>query len=64
MLPQPFEQWKHCIEKECGIMLTKQFAEKRLAVYENLQSDETKKFIQLYGEYHLNNIIQWLQRTL
>ena len=45
-------------------MLTKQFAEKRLAVYENLQSDETKKFIQLYGEYHLNNIIQWLQRTL
>lgn len=58
MIPQTFEQWRHCIEKNCGITLTKQFARERLAIYENSENGETKKFITLYGKQHHQNIIQ------
>lgn len=63
MIPQTFEQWRQCIEKDCGISLTKQFARERLAVYVNTENDETKKFKALYGEHHLQNIIQWFQQV-
>lgn len=62
MIPQSFEQWKHCTEKDCGIVITRQFARERLAVYENSENAETIKFLKLYGENHLQNIIQWLQQ--
>lgn len=62
MIPQTFEQWKYCIEKDCGITLTKQFAKERLAVYADPAKEETKKFISLYGEQHLKNILKWLQQ--
>lgn len=62
MIPLTFEQWKECIQQDCGITLTKQFARERLTVYENAENAETKKFITLYGEHHLLNIIQWFQQ--
>lgn len=62
MIPQTFEQWKHCIVQDCKINLTKEFAQKRLEVYQDRQRPETDKFIRLYGEQHLNNIITWFQQ--
>ena len=59
MIPQTFEQWKSCIVNDCKINLTKEFAQQRLAVYQNKGNQETKKFISLYGEQHLQNIINW-----
>jgi hypothetical protein len=62
MIPQTFEQWKNCMVNDCKINLTKDFAIKRLAVYQDKQNTETQTFISLYGEQHLNNIIQWLKQ--
>ncbi len=62
MIPQTFEQWKNCIIHECKINLTRDFAQQRLAVYQDKKKSETKKFISLYGEQHLNNIIQWFNQ--
>lgn len=62
MIPQTFDQWKHCITIDCKINLTHEFAQQRLTVYQDKQNTETKKFISLYGEQHLNNIIQWLRQ--
>jgi hypothetical protein len=62
MIPQTFEQWKHCMINDCKINLTKEFAQHRLAVYHNKQNPETQNFISLYGKQHLLNIIQWLQQ--
>lgn len=62
MIAQSFEQWKYCIENDCKIHLTKEFAEKRLSVYLDRKNTETQKFIALYGEQHLENIIKWLKR--
>ena len=64
MLPQTFEEWRNCIVNDCKIDLTKTFAEKRLTVYENGKHPETRKFISLYGEQHLNNIIHWYKMVL
>ena len=64
MIPQTFNDWTNCIVNDCKINLTKDFAEKRLAVYQDNQNTETQKFISLYGEQHLNNIIQWFNQVI
>ncbi|MBM3418383.1 MAG: hypothetical protein FJY17_05605 [Bacteroidetes bacterium] len=62
MISQTFNEWTTCIVNDCKINLTKDFATQRLAVYLDNKNVETQKFISLYGEQHLKNIIQWLQQ--
>jgi hypothetical protein len=62
MIPQTFEQWKNCIVNDCKIKPTKSFAEQRLAVYQDMKNKETQKFVSLYGEQHLQNIINWFKQ--
>lgn len=62
MIPQTFEEWKNCIVNDCKINLTKEFAQARLRVYENAKHPETRKFVELYGEQHLNNVIYWYKK--
>lgn len=64
MIPQTFDEWKNCIVNKCNIPLTKDFAQERLAVYQDHRSPETKKFVSLYGEPHLHNIINWLNAII
>jgi hypothetical protein len=64
MIPQTFEQWKHCIEHDCKVKLTKEFAQKRLSIYQDNGKIEREKFKTLYGEKHLQNIIQWYNQIL
>lgn len=61
MIPHTFEEWKNCIVNDCKINLTKAFAQQRLAVYQNKGNVETQKFISLYGEQHLLNVIKWFK---
>jgi hypothetical protein len=64
MIPQTFEQWKNCIVNDCKINLTKDFAQQRLTVYQDKKNNETQKFVSLYGEQHLQNIIYWFELIL
>lgn len=64
MIPKTFEDWENCIVNDCKINLSKDFAEKRLAVYQDNKNKETQNFISLYGEQHLLNIIQWYKKTI
>ena len=57
MIPKTFEAWKSCIINDCKINLTKDFAKSRLIVCQNTKSKETQKFLSLYGEEHLENIV-------
>ena len=63
MLPTTYEDWKNCIVNDCKIKLTHDFVSKRLKVYEDKRHPETKKFVALYGQQHLGNIIYWLKRA-
>ena len=60
MVPTTYNDWRHCIEVDCGVKLTPQFIEERLTVYTDVTSAETQRFIAMYGETHLKNIVQWL----
>lgn len=62
MIPQTFEEWKNCIVNDCKINLTKGFAKERLSVYQDPQNKETQKFVALYGEQHLQNVINWFSQ--
>jgi hypothetical protein len=64
MIPETFEQWKYCIENNCKIALTKEFAQQRLAVYQSKQHAETQKIIALYGNHHYLNILSWLNKII
>lgn len=64
MIAQTFEEWRTCIVEDCGINLTKDFARKRLTVYQDSGNKETQTFIALYGKRHLNNIIHWYKKEL
>ena len=62
MISYTFEEWRNCIVNDCGIKLTKEFAQKRLRVYQNAAHPETRKFVELYGKQHLDNIIHWYKQ--
>ena len=63
MTPTSYEEWKNCIVNDCKIKLTQKFIASRLKVYEDKRHPETKKFIALYGDQHLNNIVYWFKRA-
>jgi hypothetical protein len=62
MIPNTFDQWKSCIINNCKINLTKDFARQRLAVYTDRNNTQTKEFLKLYGEQHLQNIMTWFKQ--
>lgn len=64
MIPQTFDEWQNCIVNDCKINLTKDFAKQRLAVLQDEQNEETRKFITLYGAHHLSNIIRWFSKYI
>ena len=64
MIAKTYEEWKKCIEIDCKIELTRAFVEKRLAIYRDIESEETKKFISLYGQPHYVNIISWFSNYI
>ncbi|QQT28432.1 hypothetical protein I6J02_20940 [Sphingobacterium spiritivorum] len=64
MVPQDYESWKDCIENKCGITLTRDFVEKRLAIYTDVSHEETQRFVGLYGEQHRQRIIEWLKLSV
>ena len=63
MIPATFEEWKNCIVNDCKIKLTGDFVAGRLKVYRDKRNPETRKFVALYGEQHLNNILYWLEKS-
>ncbi|MFC4297246.1 hypothetical protein ACFO0J_04230 [Castellaniella hirudinis] len=65
MIPQSYEQWRHCITVECGIALTPQYVEQRLSVWRNeaLEETETQRFRRRYGDPHWRAVRKWFERA-
>ena len=62
MIPETFEAWQSCIVNDCKISLTKDYVMSRLAIYQDMKNKETQKFVSLYGQEHLQNIVYWLNK--
>ena len=58
-----YEDWKHCITVECGIPLTPDYIEGRIAALKNSQDHHTQKFRSAYGDAHLAKVIGWFEKA-
>ncbi len=63
VIPQNYEQWCHCIIVECGLELTPNFIEKRIASMQNESELYTKQFIRLYGRQYHQTVLGWLMQA-
>lgn len=61
--PTNYQQWRHCIEVDCGIPLTPEFVAKRLAALQNSNDAKTQAFEKLYGVDHLQMTIAWFKQA-
>lgn len=61
--PQSYAQWQHCIVVDCGLELTPAYIAQRLAAFTNAHDDHTKRFVELYGEQHLQRVIGWFTQA-
>ena len=49
LVPQTYEEWKHCITVKCGIALTPHYARERIAALADKKDFHTQKFIECWG---------------
>lgn len=64
MIAENFNEWVECITKKCKIKLDSTYAKERIEVLSNENHLETKKFEELYGKEHLENVIHWFQQIV
>ena len=64
IIPETFEEWRFCIEHDCGIVLTSEFIATRLTILRKPQHEETQRFVRYYGEAHRQRIIHWFEHAL
>lgn len=63
MIPGTFSEWKHCIEVECRLDLTKDYVTRRLAILRQADAEETLRFRKLYGDTHWRNVVSWFEQA-
>lgn len=63
VVPETYEQWRHCIEIECGLELTAQFAAERLTALLNRKDHHTNRFFAIWGTEHHARVLDWFRRA-
>lgn len=63
IIPQNYEEWRHCIIVGCGLELTADYVNERLSSLQDDKDFRTQQFIRLYGRAHTQNIIGWFKQT-
>lgn len=61
---ETYEDWKHCIVEQCRIPLTKAFVAQRLAALADRGDWTTRRFLEVWGERHLSQVVVWFKRAL
>jgi hypothetical protein len=63
MIPRTYEEWRHCIEVDCGLQLNQAFLAERLAELTEAEHERTRQFVRLYGEPHRLRVIGWFEQA-
>lgn len=56
-----YDDWRSCITIECSIPLTPEFIQARLNALRNPRDLHTQKFLDEWGQAHLNQVIHWFE---
>lgn len=63
VVPTSYGEWKHCITVVCGIPLTSDYAQQRIAALGNKSDHHTQRFIEQWGEAHLERTLGWFRQA-
>ena len=63
VIPETYDQWRYCIEVLGKVELTPAYLSERLAVLEDHDHIECKKFAKLYGQEQLQRTVSWFRRA-
>lgn len=63
-MPNTYPEWRNCIEKDCGIKLTPDFAKERLQSLSNQSDPHTASFIKCYGKEYHEQVQNWFKQYL
>jgi hypothetical protein len=63
MIPQNYEQWRHCITVSCKIPMTRDYVSERLVVWANPDHEESLRFRKLDGQRHYQNVLAWFRQA-
>jgi hypothetical protein len=63
LVPQTYEEWKHCITVKCGIALTPHYARERIAGLADKKDFHTQKFIECWGADYHGQTLAWFRRA-
>ena len=59
VIPQNYEEWRHCIIVECGLELTQDYIDQRITALNDPKDHYTQQFLRKYGaEYH-QQVLNW-----
>lgn len=61
--PYNYKTWHHCITVDCGLKLTPDYIDERIASLQDKNDFRTKQFIRLYGNQYKENVIAWFKQA-
>ena len=63
LFPDDYISWRYCIEVKCGLALTPEFLQARIAVLGDPRHEESRRFASLYSESYREQVLAWFQRA-
>jgi hypothetical protein len=63
MIPETYEQWRRCIEVDCGLVLSPDYIAERVRELSDAQHERSRQYVRLYGDAHRLRVIGWFQRA-
>jgi len=63
IIPENYDEWRHCIIVECGLALTQDFIDERIAALNDNDQHYTQQFIRRYGARHHRRVLSWFNQA-
>ena len=63
LFPSDYASWRYCIQVKCGLALTPEYIQARIAILGDAQHEESRRFAGLYGEPWRERVLDWFQRA-
>ena len=63
IIPQNYEEWRHCITVICQQELTLSYIDMRIERLNSLNDHMTQQFVQIYGEPQRIRTLEWFEQA-
>lgn len=61
---QSYHEWRGAITGPCGLTLTKEYCEERIAALMDDKAPGTRPFIETYGPEYRDQVISWFRQAI